>query len=482
MQGSNPFADSQTGAHIGATSTASSGRIVVIPPRTPSPLCSSGTSIEIGDPVYGGSISFQSTCKASRVISLVINDPWIARLAEINQSGTLGVMYPTANNSRLAHVLGVSALGIETLRNLWEKSSASWRATISDWSEPFALALITHDLCHMAPGSHGAYKVLFPGQPDVHEKLACKVLRSGSSIKDRLAGIYGAPHSSRILERACSLISEDTKKAPAFLIQLLSGGCWNVDRGDWIRRDLFTMRGGDTHNVNHEIQKALSILPDGNLCVEASALRSIETLALTRERIYREALEHPRALALYQLNSGMVQCARDIGLANVEVTPLMKRVLSAPSADELSIDDIFAMREHQWLVQRDIWAESSHTELRKLALALRDRTELATYPIRENQRAEDALSLARELSQRRGINPNYSVSLVQQRDPLKNEFENSLRVRLDGGAVVPFESASRIMRGLAEYSRSTHSRWIVMPSEIQQEFSQLFRLRQGLVH
>lgn len=472
---------SQKGAGTGLSDTLSKGgRIVIIPTRASQVSTTENKSIEIADPVYGGSIVFPTTCRASRLVATVIDDPWITRLAEIDQSGTLGVMYPSANNSRLSHVLGVAALGIETLRTLREQASAAWRATIDEWSEPFALALVAHDLCHMAPGSHGAYKVLFPGQPDVHEHLACKVLRSDCSIRDRLTHAYGPAQAGRTIERACSLISEEDSKAPPFLIQLLSGGCWNVDRGDWIRRDLSSMHGGENHNGNREIQKALTILTDGNLCVEASALRAIETLALTRERIYREALEHPRALALYQLNCGMVKCARDLGLENVETTPLMRRILSASRPEDLSTEDIFAMREHQWLVQQDIWCESRHPQLRRLACALRDRHELATHAVTSGHQADIALSVAQKLAERRGIDPAYSVALTRQGDPLRDEFRNALRVRLDGGEVVKMETASRIIRALSEYSRNTLSRWITMPPEIEREFREAFKYRQHI--
>lgn len=404
------------------------------------------------------------------MIMSVIDDPWIGRLREINQSASLSYLYPSARNSRFTHVLGVASLGIQTLRLLWERADTSNQQTISGWAEGFALALVCHDIGHIAPGSHGAYRVLFPNHTDEHEALACRVLRSNTSLVRRIIGTYGHLHGLRIIEQACALISEDYSRAPRFLIQLLSGGAWNVDRGDWVVRDLYSMNRTDNLPVNSIIQVSLSITPQGSLAIDEAALEALEAFAMARSRLYWNAFNSPICRGFDHLTWAVAACARDQDNCQADLTHLMRRIFLRKSPLDVALDDLFQLREHQWQCQRDIWCQSTSAELRFLAQSLRDGRAPQAISIPNDSDPEQIQSLARGLVEKLGFTGKYHVGLVQRSDGMENDLKNALDVRLPQGDLARLSDYSSYFRGMTRSARLPRSNYLVLPGDVVPDF------------
>lgn len=440
------------------------------PEHKNNPFRTDGKIVEVADPVCRGSLTFSENCPASRVVVTILDDPWIRRLQEVHQSSSLGYLYPSARNTRFAHVLGVASLGIQSIRLLWDRADSKTRDVIMEWSEGFALALIAHDIAHFSPGSHGAYRVLFPGHEDVHEELACDILRADTSLAQRLYGVYGSKRASNMIEQACSIISEDRSSAPQFLIQLLSGGGWNADRGDWVARDAFSMTGSEGVYCNRTIQRALLVTSAGGLAIEESAIPVLETFALLRSRLYWSAFSNPLCLAFEHLSSAVVQCAREQENFLDELTPFMRRILTKNSPFDLSLADVFELREHQWLVQRDLWCASTHFELRFLAQSLRDKRGPCALPIPEGVSASEYARIASELVEALGFNPKYHVGVVTRDDGMGGEEKNALDVLSHLGDVRNLSRSSRYLASWRSHSHTSPCSWLVLPGDIVLDF------------
>lgn len=443
------------------------------------PLRTDGNFVEVPDPLNEGYVRFYESCVASRVVMTVIDDPWVRRLNEINQSASLTYLYPSARNSRFPHVVGVAALGIQTLRLLWDRVDSSTQEVISDWAEGFALALICHDLGHFAPGSHGAYDVLFAGQPDAHEALACSILRKDTSLMGRILGRFGHAHGLRIIEQACALISEDCARAPRFLVQLLSGGGWNVDRGDWVIRDLHSITGARRHFFNSDIQKHLSVTPEGSLVLDETAVTALESFANTRARLYWDVFNSPICRSFDHLAWAIAACARDQDNCMDELTPLMRRVFSTSSPFDLDTDVLFQLREHEWLSQRDRWCVSGNQELRFLAQSLRDRRGPCALQIPDGEDPDELKTLADGFVDTLGFSPKYHVALVPRSDGLTGDLSNALGVSLANGDIAELAECSSYFRAVSALSHKKDSQLLILPGDVVPDLKKALRVRRS---
>lgn len=439
------------------------------------PLCNRGRFVQFPDPMPSNEPRFYDDCIASKIIMTVIDDPWIKRLSEVNQSASLGYAYPSAKNARLDHSLGVAALGIKTLRRLWDGAESQGRQIISDWAEGFALALICHDLGHIAPGSHGAYRILFPGCSDTHEALACAILSRDTPLTRRLMGAYGCSHGLRIIEKACAIIAADLSRVPRFLVQLLSGDAWNVDRGDWVGRDLWSIGQVTSLECNDIIQENLLLTPHGSLAIHEAGVEALEQFAMIRSRLYWNEFSSPRCRSFDHLAWAVGECARDHAIFADELTPLMKRVFLKESPFDLDLDDLFQLREHQWLCQRDLWCESRSFELRLLAQALRDRRAPAALPIPDGVNPDDLRKFALGLVEKMGFTGKYHVSLLPRSDGADGDLDNALKVHTGRSEVIKLTDYSSYFRAMDRQAFSNPSHYLVLPEDIVPDVESVMR-------
>ena len=173
-------------------------------------------------------LSFDRTNPSEALILRLIDTRWMQRLRRISQTGNTKFVYMFAEHSRFGHSLGVAYLASMLMKQLRRHADApGTMAELEKYEAAVAAAAILHDVGHIAPGSHLAERCWAPKSHSRHETVSSRVILEDAEI----SGILQA-HSADLPDLVCRILAEDPA-LPRWTIQIISGGGWNADRGNW---------------------------------------------------------------------------------------------------------------------------------------------------------------------------------------------------------------------------------------------------------
>jgi hypothetical protein len=238
------------------------------------------------------SISFSQEDRAERLVLDLIDTPWFQRLRDISQTANTRLVYMFSEHSRFGHCIGVSYLAKLVLDRL----ASAHRKQVEAYRPAVLVAALLHDVGHLAPGSHTAFKTWFPGQPDSHEALAEMVI-SGDSAISRLCDSYAPDLRDQVIA-----ILAESDQVPAWTWQLISGGGWNVDRGNWSAVD--SVLAGVSYGKYNipALADSIVITKDGQLALMENRLDAMMHFAVSRHAMYRQVYQHRVLLASDTIN------------------------------------------------------------------------------------------------------------------------------------------------------------------------------------
>jgi HD superfamily phosphohydrolase len=232
-----------------------------------------------------------------------------------------------SEHSRFGHSLGVAYLAKLVLNKL----AAKYPDQVTPWRPAILAAALLHDIGHLAPGSHTAFKTWFPGQPDSHEALAELVITGDAEIAHILTDF-----SAALTAQVLSILAE-SDDIPAWTWQVISGGGWNVDRGNWSTVD--SVLAGVSYGKYNipALVDSIVITKDGNLALMENRLDAMLHFMVSRHAMYRQIYQHRVLLAADMLNKAVVQRARDLGEAVPFADTAMQAALAARDVHGLSL-------------------------------------------------------------------------------------------------------------------------------------------------
>ena len=99
---------------------------------------------------------------------------------------------------------------------------------VKPFREAVSAAALLHDIGHIAPGSHTAYKVLFPDSQDMHEILTLRIIKEDPILQSILN-----QNSKEVAQLNRQKLLEESSDLPPWTWEIISGGGWNTDRGNW---------------------------------------------------------------------------------------------------------------------------------------------------------------------------------------------------------------------------------------------------------
>ncbi|RMG44007.1 MAG: HD domain-containing protein [Candidatus Dadabacteria bacterium] len=401
------------------------------------------------------SISFSKEIPAQALLLELIDTPWVQRLRDISQTANTRLVYMFSEHSRFGHSLGVAHLAELVMQSL-EKSSAD---AVSEYRLAVAAAALLHDLGHIAPGSHTAYKTWFPDGDDQHEEISCRIIKNDIGLNE----IFKR-YDQKLPDKIVSVLSEDAK-APAWTRELISGGGWNADRGNWCVVDSI-MAGTSYGKYNiPALTDALVITPDGHLALRENRLDAMMHFAMSRHAMYRQIYQHRVLLAADMLNKAIAKRARMISTKLNFCDDTMQHVLSACSAADLSLEDIFNMREAWWRYHLMHWAESDDNILADLASRLLNRNLFKTVRVREDDNRDELIKETEHVVKSAGFDPEYYLHVVSNSNVNQSDYENSMLVMLDDGRVLSLSQAEPLFESLVAEAEHTTREWLVVPAE-----------------
>lgn len=412
------------------------------------------TEITFADVVHQ-SISFSPEDRAERLVLEILDTPWFQRLRDISQTANTRLVYMFSEHSRFGHCLGVAYLAKLVL----EKLARSHSKLVQEHRAAVLVAALLHDIGHLAPGSHTAFKTWFPGQPDSHESLAEKVIASDPDI-----GAILDAHSRSLRQQVIDILAE-SDDTPRWTWQLISGGGWNVDRGNWSSVD--SVLAGVTYGRYNipALVDSIVITPTGDLALTENRLDAMMHFVVSRHAMYRQIYQHRVLLAADTINKAVVDRARVVGDVLPFVDETMQAALAARSVDDLTLSTIFNMRESWWRYHLSRWATSSDTIVRDLSQRILNRRLFKTIRTDGDENKREVWDKATRALESLDLDPRYYLHELSTLDVHAGDSKQSMLVQLDNGTAITLSQADPLFNAMATDSRTSQRSWIALPKE-----------------
>jgi HD superfamily phosphohydrolase len=401
------------------------------------------------------SISFSKEEPPEKLLLDLMDTQWFQRLRDISQTANTRLVYMFSEHSRFGHCLGVAYLAKLVLGKL----ESRFPEDVQMWRPAILVAALLHDIGHLAPGSHTAFKTWFPGQRDCHEELAHAVIDRGSEIHHLLDNY--SPH----LRKNVLAILDESEHVPAWTWQIVSGGGWNVDRGNWCAVD--SILAGVSYGKYNipALVDSLLITQDKQLALMENRLDAMMHFMVSRHAMYRQIYQHRVLLASDMLNKAVVQRARDLGASLEFADDVMRAALSASSAKDLEVDEIFHMREAWWRYHLMRWSQSSDQILRDLSERILYRRLFKTIRFDAVHRRDLSLERVVDSLKNLGFDPRYYLHEISSGDFHAGDTRQSILVQLDTGELLPLSEADPLFKAMVSESKIANRSWIALPRE-----------------
>jgi hypothetical protein len=418
------------------------------------------TTVSFAD-VAEQSINFSNNDPAEALVLKLIDCAWVQRLRDISQTANTRLVYMFSEHSRFGHSLGVAYLACQMIKHLAEVTrEKKILQQINEWKSAVTATALLHDVGHLAPGSHIAFKTWFSDLEDSHEKIATCIITQDQEIRDILNSF-----SSELLTKITAIL-EGSKEAPPWTWQIIAGGGWNVDRGNWCIVDSI-MAGVSYGRYNvPALTSAIKIREDGRLVLSENRIDAMMHFALSRHAMYRQVYQHRVILAADMLNQAVVKRARDLRDFRDFNDRAMRAVLTANSPEELLLDNIFLMREAWWRYHLLQWCQSQDKILADLSNRLINRRLFKTVRVTDDNK-ETLIQQSEKFAQELDFDARYYLHPISTVDTQASDQKHSLKVEMDDGRLIGFNQAEPLFDSLARESLAGLREWLAMPEELK---------------
>lgn len=403
-------------------------------------------------------IKFDTKEEAEELVTRLVDTFWVQRLRHISQTGNTRLVYMFSEHSRFGHSLGVAYLATLVMRQL----SKRFLDQVQPWRSAVSVAGLLHDLGHIAPGSHTAYKAWFPGQPDKHEEVTLKIIKEDPEINNILG-----QYSTSLRDQVLKILDRDPS-IPAWTWQIISGSGWNVDRGNWCIADSI-MAGVSYGRYNIEaLVESLVIAPNGCLALRENRLDAMMHFAVSRHAMYMQVYQHRVLLSADTLDTAIVARARDVMTDLPYADSTMNAALKASHVENLSLEDIFAMDESWWNYHLQRWCKAKDSCLADLSRRLLKRDLFKTIRIEDPTHEKELVTRAKAVLSELSLDSKYYLHKISSIDMNQSEAQSSMMVMLENGTLKSISEVEPLYKALTSDSRDTVKSWIAIPKEAKQ--------------
>lgn len=400
------------------------------------------------------SLSFSREIPSEALLLELIDNRWMQRLREIVQTANARLLYMFSEHSRFGHSLGVAYLASQLLRRL----ETDYPERVKPYRLAVSAAALLHDIGHLSPGSHTAFKVWFPGGKDAHEELAARIICEDSELHALLE------NSRRGLAAEVCAVLAESPDLPAWTWEIISGGGWNVDRGNWCIADS-VMAGVNYGKYNiPALTESILLSPDGHLALKENRLDAMMHFAVSRHAMYSQIYQHRVLLAADALSAAIAKRARFLGEKLGFADHTMQQALHAGSVRDLTLESVFWMRESWWRYHVLRWSDNGDAILSDLCRRLINRRLFKTVKVSAEdcrdlqQRAETAVRAC-------GLDPEYYLHRISAADVHAGDQKHSMPVMLDDGRLCPVHEVDPLFNALFDENRAARSAWLALPEE-----------------
>lgn len=406
------------------------------------------------------SITFSDDIPSQRLILSLIDTRWFQRLRDVSQTANTRLVFMFSEHSRFGHCIGAAYLAELVLTQFLQNPELRTHTdSLNRYRSAVAAVSLLHDVGHLAPGSHMAFRTWFPKEHDSHEELGLRIIEEDSEIQQILRA--ADPELPAMVKQ----IIQSDAAAPPWCYHLTAGGGWNVDRGNWLSVD--SVMAGVHYGLYNigALVDSLTLTPAGELALRENRLDAMLHFAVSRHAMYRQLYQHRTLLAADVLNQVIVKRARELRPNLPFLDSAMNRILECRTPDELDLETVFQMRESWWRYHISRWATSPDPILSDLCNRLLHRHLFKTVAVSEEDE-ETLEAKARSVTIKQGLDPTYYLHTVRTTDVHSKDTKESLLVIKDKGEVVSLAKADPLFGALG---RTSLKKWLVMPDGVKQQ-------------
>lgn len=414
--------------------------------------------------VAHSTLIFDKSDPVESLILELIDTKWVQRLRRISQTGNTKLVYMFAEHSRFGHSLGAAYLASMMLKHL----SHQQKNEINKYSEAIAAAAILHDIGHLAPGSHLAEHVWArDSNISKHEVLTQKIIKEDPEISKILE-----KRNSNLVDLVVRILDEDPS-LPPWTTSLISGGGWNVDRGNWsIVDSVMCAVTYGRYNVTALID-AFRLTKNGGLVIQESRLDALTHFFVARNSMYRQVYQHRVLQTCDAMTKTLIKIIRETKPDDLFQDKIMSKMLfSEDYQNTLTLNELFLIDESWWMYHLNHWCSSNYKEVSDFSLRLRDRKIFKTISLDIDQNnqltkeSQNIVELAESTCKRLGLNPKYYSLLIKEKDKHLTKQETPPQVLRENGEIVDVKDIEPLAAFLSEKSKLTRA-WLSVPKEIK---------------
>ena len=404
-------------------------------------------------------LSFSDDIPSEKLVLELIDSAWMQRLRDIYQTANSRLVYMFSEHSRFGHSLGVAFMANNLMRQL-SNESKKFAEKIEPYRAAISCAALMHDIGHLAPGSHTAFKTWFPNSKDSHEEIGIKIINEDQEILEILN-----KYDKNLVEKI-SLILSESDKLPPWTWSIISGGGWNVDRGNWCIVDS-QMAGVSYGKYNiTALVESITITDDDKLALKENRLDAMMHFSVSRHAMYRQVYQHRVMLAADSLTRAIVLRARDLGEKLEFADDTMRVALVAKEPTDLNLETIFWMRESWWRYHLSMWSLSKDKILSDLAMRLINRRLFKTIRVAEDN-LEEQKSKIIEILKQQNLDPRYYLDIVSTAD-IHGKETKPMMVLKENGKVAKLSDSDPLFDALGKTDKKM---WFVVPAEVKTTWS-----------
>lgn len=415
--------------------------------------------------VAHGTLIFNKSDPYDSLILELIDTKWVQRLRRISQTGNTKMVYMFAEHSRFGHSLGVAYLASILLKHLADQKEEE----IKKYSEAIVAAAILHDIGHLAPGSHLAESVWSHSKSIArHELLTQRIIEEDPEIQTILL------KRDKDLPSLVVRILDEDPTLPSWTTSMISGGGWNVDRGNWsIVDSVMCAVTYGRYNVTALID-AFRLTDQGELVIQESRVDALTHFFVARNSMYRQVYQHRVLQTVDAITKSIVKRIREIETTTIFQDSVMNKILfSSDYQNKLTLDELFRIDEGWWNYHLSHWCEADDPIIKDLSNRLRDRKVFKTIHLdldsngNLSQASQALVEIAVKECEKLGLDKNYYALLIKEKDKHLGKSEVPPKVLQESGKLIDVKDAEPLVALLSEKAKVSKA-WLAVPKEVKE--------------
>lgn len=316
----------------------------------------------------------------------------------------------------------------------------------------------------LPPGSHAAPKVWFPNGLDLHEEVSQRIVVEDKGLNLKLKELLGETGVKQL--RKMMREHKAPSSIPKWTWQLVTGGGWNTDNGDWVPRDSTWAGVNYGHYERPIILKNLCLTPSGEIAIREACLGALESFFIARKLMYENVYFHRTNLVSEALHKNIGRRANELFREGKEffADNVVKTFLKADEINQVPITAITMMTEAVWQYHLQQWSEDKDFTLKTLSTMLLQRNLHKVYRRTVDKNDSTTEDMLKDAVIRSGYDPKYFLLKLEKPEVnIQKDIKKALKVKVGNDKFLPLGEAQQVFKALMNAELKESESYFAMP-------------------